>query len=59
MASEGKEGVVYSCGEWEHGQLGLPLSRTFLVDGNDESFDIEVSFLMGSVCVCVCVCVCV
>ena len=29
MAWLGREGVVYVCGEWEHGQLGLPLARDF------------------------------
>jgi len=29
MAWQGREGVVYVCGEWEHGQLGLPLQRAF------------------------------
>jgi hypothetical protein len=42
MASEGKEGVIYACGEWEHGQLGLPLGRTFLIDGNEKTFDMDV-----------------
>ena len=23
--NEGKAGIVYACGDWEHGQLGLPL----------------------------------
>jgi len=29
MAWQGREGVVYVCGEWEQGQLGLPLERSF------------------------------
>ena len=29
MAWLGREGVIYACGEWEHGQLGLPLERAF------------------------------
>ncbi|KAJ1484194.1 regulator of chromosome condensation 1/beta-lactamase-inhibitor protein II, partial [Baffinella frigidus] len=29
MSSQGMEGVTYTCGEWEHGQLGLPLARDF------------------------------
>ena len=29
MASQGMEGVTYACGEWEHGQLGLPTAREF------------------------------
>ena len=36
MAWRGREGVVYVCGEWEHGQLGLPLERSF---GDPTSID--------------------
>jgi hypothetical protein len=36
MAWRGREGVVYVCGEWEHGQLGLPLERSF---GDPSSID--------------------
>lgn len=43
MGSEGKEGVLYACGEWEHGQLGLPFQRTFVVEGENKEFDMEVA----------------
>mmetsp|Transcript_26572 Transcript_26572/g.64134 ORF Transcript_26572/g.64134 Transcript_26572/m.64134 type:complete len:220 (+) Transcript_26572:57-716(+) len=42
MGSEGKEGVLYACGEWEHGQLGLPWSRKYVVEGETKEYDQEV-----------------
>ena len=37
MVHEGKSGIVYAAGEWEQGQLGLPWSRTFMVEGRPVS----------------------
>lgn len=42
MGSEGKEGVLYACGEWEHGQLGFPFQRSFTIEGEVKAYDMEV-----------------